>query len=86
MKTKCYMKVQESVQERQSKSVTHFTPLSTSIRDIYNYHVYFSVHPCCSTEIRNFDGSESDRRMFLISVEQLRMNTNILSDKLYLGS
>jgi hypothetical protein len=31
-------------------------------------------------------GSDSDRRMFLISVEQLRMNTNILSVQLYLSS
>jgi hypothetical protein len=36
------------------------------------------------SEIRNFDGSDSYRRiMFLISVEQLRVNTNIFSVKLY---
>jgi hypothetical protein len=31
----------------------------------------------------NFDGNDSDRRMLLNSVEQLLMNTNILSVKLY---
>jgi hypothetical protein len=50
------------------------------------YYVYVSVHPCCSTEIRNFDGSDSDRRIFLISLEQLRMNTILFSVKLYLTS
>jgi hypothetical protein len=39
-----------------------------------------------STEIRNFDGSDSDRRIFLFFVEQLQMNTNIFSVKLYFGS
>jgi hypothetical protein len=42
------------------------------------FYVYVSVQLCCSTEISNFDGSDSDRIMFLDSVEQLRMNTNIL--------
>jgi hypothetical protein len=44
----------------------------------YNHEVYASVYPCCSTEMTNFDGSNSDRRMFLIPVKQLRMNSNIL--------
>jgi hypothetical protein len=44
------------------------------------------IRAVCSTEIRNFDGSDSDRRMFLISVKEQRMNTNIFSVKHYLAS
>jgi hypothetical protein len=47
------------------------------------YFIYVSVHPCCSTEIRNFNGSDSDRRMFLISVEQLWIYINNLCPALF---
>lgn len=48
--------------------------------------VFVSIHPCCSTEIRNFDRCDRHQRMFLISVEHLRMNAYILCGKLFLAS
>jgi hypothetical protein len=47
---------------------------------------YYLRSICMCSSVFYFDGGDSDRRIFLISVEQLRMNTNILSVKLYLAS
>jgi hypothetical protein len=54
---------------------------------------WYSIDFCSSkymlrficAEIINFDGHESDRRIFLISVEQLRMHANIFVSQTLFG-